>query len=127
MSVSLLAHDVISLIDKYMYMTRDFAGKFIKAPSKSKMYECYYYFRVCDKSQKAVQKLFNIKAPYFVICVDHGEDFRRAYYIINDKAKVRATDIKVVEFTVAEANKVKAICAYKETFNGRGQDPKCSS
>ena len=126
MTVSLSANDVLLLIDKYMYMTRDFDSKFVKTPSKSNMYECYYFFRICNKRLTIVKKKFNIQAKYFVVCVD-DENFARAYYIMNENAKVKSTDIKVVEFTPTEAARVKAICAYKKGFNGHGEDPKCAS
>lgn len=62
----------------------------------------------------------------FIVCV-HDSDYSRVFYAIKPKwnERVKAKDIKEIVLNRSQTNKLKAICKYKQQFNGKGEDPKC--
>jgi hypothetical protein len=123
----LTGQQMIELLDKYMYITRDFQAEFQKAPKKS-VYECWNFFHVCSQSEGPVKEKFGIKNPkWFMVCVD--DSYKVLLYVAKtrQKDKVTARDIREVKLIANESKQVEKICNYKQQFNGHGQDPKCLS
>jgi hypothetical protein len=126
-TVVLTGKQMVDLLDKYMYITRDFQSEFLKAPG-NKILECWNFFEVCSKSESLVKTKFGIKTPkWFMVCVDSS--YKVIYYTAKNqqKDKVRTKDIHVLNLTDVESKQVEKICTYKQQYNGRGEDPKCLS